>query len=45
MDHIYILKLREGKYYIGKTKNVEKRFNEHIAGNGSGWTKNTSQSL
>jgi predicted GIY-YIG superfamily endonuclease len=39
MDHIYILKLREGKYYIGKTKNVEKRFNEHIAGNGSGWTK------
>jgi predicted GIY-YIG superfamily endonuclease len=39
MDHIYILKLRDGKYYIGKTKNVEKRFNEHIAGNGSGWTK------
>jgi predicted GIY-YIG superfamily endonuclease len=39
MDHIYILKLREGKYYIGKTKNVEKRFNEHITGNGSGWTK------
>jgi predicted GIY-YIG superfamily endonuclease len=39
MDHIYILKLREGKYYIGKTNNVEKRFNEHIAGNGSGWTK------
>ncbi len=39
MDHIYILKLREGKYYIGKKKNVEKRFNEHIAGNGSGWTK------
>jgi predicted GIY-YIG superfamily endonuclease len=39
MEHIYILKLREGKYYIGKTKNVEKRFNEHITGNGSGWTK------
>jgi predicted GIY-YIG superfamily endonuclease len=39
MDHIYILKLREGKYYIGKTNNVEKRFNEHIACNGSGWTK------
>ena len=39
MDHIYILKLKENKYYIGKTKNIEKRWNDHIAGNGSGWTK------
>ena len=39
MEHIYILKLEDGKYYIGKTKNVEKRWTEHITGNGSGWTK------
>jgi predicted GIY-YIG superfamily endonuclease len=39
MEHIYILKLNAGKYYIGKTKNIEKRWDEHIAGNGSGWTK------
>ena len=39
MDNIYILKLKEGKYYIGKTNNIEKRWNEHITGNGSGFTK------
>ena len=39
METIYILKLKENKYYIGKTKNIEKRWNDHIAGNGSGWTK------
>jgi hypothetical protein len=25
--------------YIGKTKNIEKRWNEHLSGEGSGWTK------
>jgi len=39
MEHIYILRLRAGKYYIGKTKNVDKRWAEHTAGCGSGWTK------
>ena len=39
MEHIYILKLKEGKYYIGKTKNIEKRWNEHLSGEGSAWTK------
>lgn len=39
MEHIYILRLSTGKYYIGKTKNVDKRWEEHITGNGSGWTK------
>lgn len=39
MEHIYILRLSTGKYYIGKTKNVDKRWEEHISGNGSGWTK------
>lgn len=39
MEHIYILRLSTCKYYIGKTKNVDKRWEEHISGNGSGWTK------
>jgi predicted GIY-YIG superfamily endonuclease len=29
MDYIYILELSNGNYYIGKTKNVAKRFIEH----------------
>jgi hypothetical protein len=39
MEHIYILRLKTCKYYIGKTKNVDKRWVEHTAGCGSGWTK------
>jgi predicted GIY-YIG superfamily endonuclease len=39
MEQIYILKLRAGKYYIGKTRNVEKRYESHLIGEGSGWTK------
>jgi predicted GIY-YIG superfamily endonuclease len=39
MEQIYILKLRAGKYYIGKTKNIVKRYEEHLTGTGSGWTK------
>ena len=36
---VYILKLRDGKYYIGSTENVEKRFLEHLEGTASTWTK------
>jgi predicted GIY-YIG superfamily endonuclease len=39
---IYILKLRDGKYYIGKSDNVEKRFEQHLEGEGSAWTKKYS---
>jgi hypothetical protein len=39
---IYILKLREGKYYVGKSDNVQKRFEQHLEGNGSAWTKKYS---
>jgi predicted GIY-YIG superfamily endonuclease len=39
MEQIYILKLRGGKYYIGKTRNIERRWEEHITGRGVGWTK------
>ena len=36
--NIYILKLKGGNYYIGKTNNLEKRFLEHVSGKGSAWT-------
>lgn len=37
--NIYVLKLTSGKYYIGKSFNVDKRYEEHKAGTGSSWTK------
>jgi len=36
---IYILLLQDGHYYIGKSDNPEKRFQQHKNGNGSSWTK------
>lgn len=39
MEQIYIIKLEKSKYYIGKTRNIDKRWEEHLTGNGSGWTK------
>jgi len=36
---IYVLRLRDGKYYVGKAGNVIERCNAHCAGNGSEWTK------
>lgn len=38
--NVYALKLENNKYYIGKTnKDVVDRYNEHLAGNGSEWTR------
>ena len=37
-SQIYELKLRYGHYYVGKTDNLERRFDEHLAGEGSEWT-------
>ena len=38
MVYIYVLKLKNNKYYVGKTKNTLKRIQSHIQGNGSTWT-------
>ena len=38
MTNIYIIKLEDNKYYIGKTNNLERRKQEHIDGNASAWT-------
>lgn len=37
--NIYCLLLENNKYYIGKARNVEKRFREHLSGKGAVWTK------
>jgi len=36
--NIYILKLTLNKFYVGKSKYPEKRFLEHLNGEGSAWT-------
>ncbi len=37
--NIYILKLEHGKYYVGKSDDVMKRYQQHLCGNGSAWTR------
>lgn len=36
---LYILKLEGGKYYIGKTNNLNSRINDHFNSRGCEWTK------
>lgn len=37
--NVYILRLEGGKYYVGKSDNPIKRYQEHLDGRGSSWTK------
>jgi predicted GIY-YIG superfamily endonuclease len=37
--NIYILKLQGGNFYVGKSDNPMKRYQEHLNGAGSAWTK------
>lgn len=39
MTSIYILQLEHGCFYIGKSDNVSKRYQEHVNGKGSAWTR------
>ena len=39
MVNIYVLKLKSGKYYVGKTNHTFQRFNQHHTGSGAKWTK------
>jgi len=39
MEQLYILQCESGKYYVGKTADVMRRFEEHKNGKGSAWTK------
>ena len=36
---IYVLRLEGGHYYIGKSDNVAARYQQHLNGKGSAWTK------
>ena len=36
---IYVLKLEDDKYYVGFSKNVKTRIDQHFSGKGSYWTK------
>lgn len=38
MSTLYILQLEHGKYYVGKTDDISKRYSEHKSGRGSVWT-------
>jgi len=38
MEQIYVLQCESGKYYIGKTTDIMRRFEEHKSGKGSAWT-------
>lgn len=37
--NIYVLELEGGKWYVGKTTNLESRLDAHMSGMGSEWTK------
>ena len=40
MSIVYALKLEKNKYYIGKTNDIKKRYDEHCSGkNSSVWTR------
>lgn len=38
-QNVYVLKLENGKYYVGESSNIERRIWEHKNDNGSAWTK------
>lgn len=35
---IYVLQCQNGKYYVGRTSDINTRLNQHFNGNGSAWT-------
>jgi predicted GIY-YIG superfamily endonuclease len=37
--NIYILRLEGGRYYIGKSDNIMNRYQQHMNGTGSSWTR------
>jgi len=38
-DYIYVLKLVDDRYYIGRSQNIVQRIEDHFSGNGSVYTK------
>lgn len=38
-EYIYVLELNDNHYYVGKTRDIARRFNEHKMQKGCAWTK------
>jgi predicted GIY-YIG superfamily endonuclease len=38
MEQIYVIECSNKKYYVGKTNDIIRRFEEHKSGKGSAWT-------
>ena len=38
MDVIYVLRLRNDNWYIGRTSSLDRRYEQHVKGEGSKWT-------
>ena len=38
-QRLYVLELQHGKYYVGITNNLQRRFQQHLDGTGSAWTR------
>lgn len=38
MDVLYVLRLHNDKWYIGRSSNLERRFEQHMKGEGAKWT-------
>lgn len=39
MTNIYVLQCEGGRYYVGKSDNVINRYQQHVNGSGSAWTR------
>ncbi|MBX3094718.1 MAG: GIY-YIG nuclease family protein [Cryobacterium sp.] len=39
MPHVYILKCNDGSYYVGSTRNLENRLEQHASGVGASYTR------
>ena len=37
--NVYVLRLEGGNYYVGKSDNVMNRYQQHLNGSGSAWTR------
>src|SRR5688572_18176193 len=39
MFYVYVLKCRNNKYYVGQTMDLDVRYDQHVNGEGSEWTR------
>jgi putative endonuclease len=39
MPYVYILRCSDNSYYVGSTRNLERRMNEHASGLGAAYTR------